>query len=298
MSKVIVIGSVNIDYTIYVDEFPKVGETLLGKKKISSLGGKGVNQAIAIKNAGGDVSFICFVGKDECGKQIKEHIASYKLDAHINEIDNLSSGNAFIFVDKHSRNEIVVLSLANFVDDISLVEKYDSLIKECEYIVLQNEINEVVNEYIIKRYGIDHKIIFNPAPAKKIKDELIPYLYFITPNEGELALISGEEDIEKGLDKLLNKGFKNIVVTLGEKGSIYVSKEKRIEVNSYKVNAIDTVAAGDTFLGYFVASLSKSKSIEDSLKYASAGAALSVTKNGAAPSIPHLSEVEEFLKSH
>lgn len=294
MGKVIVIGSVNIDYTIYVDSFPKVGETLLGDKKIAALGGKGVNQAIAIKNAGADVSFICFVGIDECATQIKSHIAHYGLKTYFNEV-NMDSGNAYIFVDKNSNNEIVVLSGANFYNDISLIKKYDSEIKEAEYIVLQNEIHKDMNEYIIKTYGKDHKIVLNPAPGKPIKKELIPYLYCITPNEGELALITGEKDLDKGIDVLLNKGVKNIVVTLGKNGCIFVNKEERIKRSAYRVKAIDTVAAGDTFLGFFVGSLALGKSIKESLRYASAGAGLSTTKKGAAPSIPTLDEVNTFL---
>ena len=150
MSKVIVIGSVNIDYTIYVNEFPKVGETLLGNKKIAALGGKGVNQAIAAKNAGSDVSFICFIGNDECAKQIKKHVNEYGLKTHFNEVDNFDSGNAYIFVDGKSQNEIVVLSGANYVKDIKLIKKYHSQIEEAEYIILQNEIHPDMNEYIIK----------------------------------------------------------------------------------------------------------------------------------------------------
>lgn len=294
MSKVIVIGSVNIDYTIYVENFPIVGETLLGDKKIAALGGKGVNQAIAIKNAGADVSFICFVGIDECATQIKSHIAHYGLKTYFNEV-NMDSGNAYIFVDKNSNNEIVVLSGANFYNDISLIKKYDSEIKEAEYIVLQNEIHKDMNEYIIKTYGKDHKIVLNPAPGKPIKKELIPYLYCITPNEGELALITGEKDLDRGIDSLLNKGVKNIVVTLGKNGCIFVNKEERIKRSACRVKAIDTVAAGDTFLGFFVGSLATGKSIKESLRYASAGAGLSTTKKGAAPSIPTLDEVNTFL---
>lgn len=294
MSKVIVIGSVNIDYTIYVDEFPKVGETLLGNKKIAALGGKGVNQAIAIKNAGADVSFICFVGKDDTAKQIKEHIAHYGLKTYFNEVD-MDSGNAYIFVDKHSNNEIVVLSGANYVHDLSLIKKYHSEIEESEYIVLQNEIDSEMNEYIIKTYGKTHKIVLNPAPGKPIKDELIPYLYCITPNEGELKLITSVS-FPEGVDVLINKCVKNIVVTLGEQGCFYASKDEQLKVPAFKVKAIDTVAAGDTFLGFFVGSLATGKSIKESLVYASAGAGLSTTKSGAAPSIPSLDEVERFLK--
>ena len=294
MSKVIVIGSINIDYTIYVDEFPKVGETLLGNKKIAALGGKGVNQAIAIKNAGADVSFVCFVGKDECAKQIKEHVNHYGLKTYFNEVD-MDSGNAYIFVDKHSNNEIIVLSGANFVHDLSLIKKYHSQIDEAEYIVLQNEIDPEMNEYIIKTYGKSHKIVLNPAPGKPIKEELIPYLYCITPNEGELKLITGEE-FPTGVQTLLDKGVKNIVVTLGEQGCFFANKDEQFKVPAFKVHAIDTVAAGDTFLGFFVGSLATGKSIKDALIYASAGAGLSTTKSGAAPSIPSLDEVEKFLK--
>ncbi len=297
MGKIFIIGSVNIDYTIYVDKFPKVGETLLGKNKVSALGGKGVNQALAATKAGGDVTFLCFVGKDDCGVQIKKHIKNYKIKAFVKTVE-YPSGNAFIFVDNDGNNEIVVASCANYVNDIKILESYKKGIEHSEYIVLQNEIHPDMNEYIIRTFGKTHKIVWNPAPAKKINEELYSYIYMATPNEGELKVLTGKETLDEGIQYLLDKGVQNVIVTLGSKGCIFVSKNETIKQDTFKVNAIDTVAAGDTFLGCLVASLSNGKEMKDALRFACAGAALSTTKVGAAPSIPSLDEINKLLEKN
>ena len=156
----------------------------------------------------------------------------------------------------------------------------------------------MMNRYIIEKYGHDHKIILNPAPALKLADNLLSSLYFITPNEGELALLTGKSNIDEGARFLLDKGVQNVVVTLGENGCVYYSKDRKLAAPAFKVNSIDTVAAGDTFLGCFVTSLAQGGTIEQALRFASAGAALSTTKSGAAPSIPNLKEIHSFLKNH
>ncbi|MCQ2793016.1 MAG: ribokinase [Bacilli bacterium] len=295
MHKVIVIGSVNIDYTIYVDSFPRVGETIHGYNKVSSLGGKGANQALAITRANVENKFLCFLGDDDTSNEIKENFDKYHIDAVPMTIKGVPSGNAFIYVDKDSNNEIIVLSGANFEGSVDVIKKHYDLIQQSEYIVLQNEINPLINEWVIKEFGKTHHIILNPAPGKPLKEELMPYIEYISPNEGELKLITKESDVSKGADYLLSHGVKNVIVTLGEKGSMYFSKERQIKVEPYKVNPIDTVAAGDSFLGFFVSQIASDKDIEYALRFASVGAALSTTKKGAAASIPSYDEIMQCM---
>lgn len=284
-----------MDYTSIVQELPKKGETILSNDFTNSSGGKGANQAVAAKRLGGDVSLIGAVGKDIAGTNLTK---SLKLEG-IN-VDNIKSvdlptGNAIITVDKNGDNTIVVYSGANFQVDEKLVDSCQALIKESEFVILQLEIpmeTVLYSAKLAKKYG--KKVILNPAPANELPKEIFKYIDYITPNETELFELTGADNVKSASRELINKGVKNVVVTLGEKGCYYLG-ERELEVESFKVKSMDTTAAGDSFNGALAVALGEGKTIEEALRFANAVGALTTTKIGAQTSLPNRQELEEFL---
>ena len=291
--KVAVIGSVNVDTTLYVKEFTKPGETIYSLDKKVAIGGKGMNQAVALKRAGADVTFFCSIGNDVEASFVKSCFEENDLNVHVDEVDS-PTGSAAIMVDSHSQNEIIIFSGANGNTNPSYL-KNPSLLEGFDIIVLQNEIPQEINDWIINTFHKTHTIIYNPAPSRKVDVDVVSKVAYLTPNEVEICDITGLDEAQS-IKYLIEKGVQNLVVTVGKDGVKYINKETNLLIPAYKVNAVDTVAAGDTFLGYFVSGLARNLSIEEALKLGNAGAALSVTKFGAVPSIPHLKDVVEFIK--
>lgn len=292
MKKILVIGSTNMDYTVYVDAMPKDGETINGINRFVQPGGKGSNQAIAILKAGGDVTFFGSINKsDSDGIIIKKTYDELGLKYVLKESDK-ETGNATIIVDKDSENRIIVVKGAN--DDISYKEIDDNLVKNNDIIVLQNEIPLETTEYILKNY-YNHEIVYNPAPAIELDDKYFKYITYFIVNETELSFYGKGETIEEKAKNLLNKGIKNVLVTVGKNGSfLFKQTGQIIQANAFKVDSVDTVAAGDTYLGYFIASKAKMLDDKEAMKIASKASAIAVTKKGAINSIPYLNEVENY----
>ena len=294
MKKVLVIGSVNMDYTVYSDSFPLPGETIFGTSRFIQPGGKGENQAIAIAKSHKVIChFIGAIGNDADGNEIKKVLSDNEVKAHLRIIDSCETGNATIVVNKSSENEIIIIAGANGQlkpEDIDL-----DLLKECDYVVLQNEISTTCNEYVMKKAKEFGKmVIYNPAPYRELKEELFTYIDFFIPNQIEFANYSGTSDLCIGVKKLLSKGVKNVLVTLGTKGSVLFNENEKIEVQACKVKAIDTVAAGDTYVGYFVASLASGYSKKEAMEIASKASSITVTRKGSVVSIPKGEEVYEI----
>jgi len=291
MKKVLVVGSINMDYTVYVNEFPLPGETILGSSRFIQPGGKGENQAVALAKSNKVIcNFIGAIGKDSDGNKIKEVLKEYKVNAFLKEFDDVETGNATIMVDKESENQIVIIKGAN--GEIKPEDIDVKLIEDCDYVVLQNEIPEEVNSFVIKYAKKCGKVVvYNPAPYRDIKDNLWNYIDFFIPNKIELFRYTGIEDPLEGSKQLLSKGVKNVLVTLGTRGSMLINNEETINVDAFKVDAIDTVAAGDTFVGYFVASLASGYSIKESMTNASKASSITVTRKGSVISIPYGKEV-------
>ncbi len=293
MKKVLVVGSVNMDYTVYTENFPLPGETIYGSSRFIQPGGKGENQAIAIAKSKKVIcDFVGAIGDDQDGKQIQDVLKSNGVNAHLKVIKGAETGNATIVVNKSSENEIIIVAGANGLlkpEDIDV-----ELIKDADYVVLQNEISEACNEFVMKKAKELGKIVvYNPAPYRKLKDELFSCIDYFVPNMIEFKNACGEEDIQKGAYKLLEKGVKNVLVTMGTKGSMLLEQNYQVSVQACKVKAVDTVAAGDTYVGYFVASLAAGYDDKEAMKIASKASSITVSRKGSVVSIPIGDEVYE-----
>lgn len=297
--KILSFGSLNIDYVYSVPHFVKKGETLSAKELNVYTGGKGLNQSIALARAGVETYQAGAIGTDGMFllEQLKE--AGVKTDL-VKILDDVRTGNAIIQNDDEGDNCIVLFGGTN---QAITKEQVDEAFKDFtneDYLLIQNEINEL--SYIVEKAKEEGmKIILNPSPMneKIMKLPLDQIDYFIL-NEIEamqiLEMDKPEEIDGKYIASLLHERFKDatIVLTLGSEGSVCISDDEYIEQSIYKVKAIDTTAAGDTYTGYFIAGILKGKTIKESMDIASKASAIAVTRQGAAPSIPVLEEVEEY----
>ena len=290
MKTILVIGSLNMDYTIYVDNFPKEGETILGNKRFIQPGGKGANQAAAIAKSGlVKCIFVAARGNDSDGDNAEKKLSELGAISKI-KISKKSTGNATILVDKSSENKIIIIPGANY--DLNPEDIDVKLIENSDYVVLQNEIKEETNEFVIKKANEFGKtIIYNPAPFRKITSDIFKYVDFFMPNKIELSQYSKKESVEEGAKEMLKLGVKNLIVTLGTKGSVLYNNKEKIVVNACKVKAIDTVAAGDTYVGYFASALASGNTIMKSMEIASKASSITVTRRGSLVSIPTGNEV-------
>ena len=302
MKNICVIGSLNMDLVVNVDTMPKPGQTLLGGNFKEVPGGKGANQAVAMARLEGNVSMIGKVGNDGFGKALIEALNSDNVNTnHIYKAD-CATGVAFITVDSNAQNSIVVAPGANFELTKDDIDKNIDCIKNCDIVVIQLETPLETVKYALQvSKDLGKYTILNPAPAVKLDDEIISNVDLLTPNETELEIISGmkiddEESIKSAAQKMIEKGVKELIVTLGSKGSLYISKDNSFFKPAYKVDAVDTTAAGDSFTGALAVALSNNKSMEEAMDFASKVGALSVMKEGAQSSLPTLKDVENFRR--
>ena len=297
IKKILVIGSSNTDMTVITDRLPVPGETVLGGKFAMGPGGKGANQAVAAQRLGGNTSFICKVGKDIFGENAVRHYRNEGLDTTGVMISEQPSGVALISVDKKAENCIVVASGANADITEADIEANRKAIEEASILLLQLEIPV---EAVVKAAKIGHEagvyVILNPAPACDLPEEIYRYLSLIIPNQTEIALMTGieardEEGAAKAVEALRDKGVKDVIVTMGSKGSMVYHEGKATFVPSQKVNAVDTTAAGDTYCGGLCVALSEGKDIIEAARFATAASALTVQKQGAQESIPYRKDI-------
>jgi len=304
-SKIVVIGSSNTDMIIKMSRIPKPGETILGGKFNTAAGGKGANQAVAAARAGGEVTFVARVGKDMFGQQAVEGFKKDNINVeNVITDENEPSGVAMIFVDDKGENSIAVASGANANLSIEDVENARDDVISANVVLMQLEtpIDTIRAAAKIAKDN-DVKVILNPAPAQKLDDELLSLLDILTPNETEAELLTGIEvkDVEsakKAGKALLEKGLEIVIVTLGSEGALLVTKNVTKLIKGFKVEAVDTTAAGDTFNGTLAVGIAEGKDMEDAIKFANGAGALSVTKLGAQPSAPLKSEIINLLKNN
>ena len=300
MKNICVIGSLNMDLVVNVDKMPKPGQTIIGSNFKEVPGGKGANQAVAMARLNGNVSMIGKVGEDGFGQTLINSLKNDKVDTTYIKTTKGATGVALITVDNNAQNSIVVSPGANFEVKEEDIDNNIEAIKNSDIVVLQLETPLNTIKYALKKSKeLNKYTILNPAPALKLDDEIIKNVELLTPNETELEIISGvsietEEDIQKAAQIIIEKGVKELIVTLGSKGSLYINKEKSIFKKAYKVEAVDTTAAGDSYTAALAVALSKDKNIKEAMDFASKVGALSVLKEGAQSSLPTLEDVENF----
>jgi ribokinase len=298
MPDILVVGSLNTDLVVRAPRFPQPGETLSGEDLQVIPGGKGANQAVAAARLGAYVSMLGRVGKDNFGDFLLDNLKSNHVDSQLVQRDDASTGTATIIVDGNGQNSIVLSSGAN--GKVSSADIESASFLHHKLLLLQLEIPTLTVLRAAQRAKENHLlVILNPAPAKDIPDELIALADFIIPNETELSLLTGMDvtDIpsaEKASRVLLQRGAKNVIVTLGSKGALIVDKETSTQVDTYSVNVVDTTAAGDAFIGGFAVSL-ESSTLADAVRYGCACGALAATKFGAQPSLPTVEQVDNLL---
>lgn len=291
MSRLVVIGSSNMDLTAKVRQIPLRGETVMSDGVVSSFGGKGANQAVAARRFGADVVFITKVGADGFGEEMKRHFINEGLpEQYIMVQDGVASGQAWICVQDNGENAIVVIPGANdclTADDVSALRE---VIEDADCLLLQLEMPmEAVETAARIAYEAGVKVVLNPAPARQLADSLLRCLYLITPNQGEAMLLT--DNAPDPAAALMDKGVENVIITLGEEGSVLRNAHKELLVPAVKVDAVDTVAAGDTYSGTLCAALCEGFSIEDAMGLATKASAISVTRCGAQASIPYRDEL-------
>ena len=303
MSKAVVFGSFVVDLMARSPHLPVPRETVKGSYFKMGPGGKGFNQCVAAHKAGAEVTMVTKLGRDAFGK-----VATDTMDSLNMPKDNLlfsdteDTGIALILVDENTaQNEIIIVPCAlNTITDEE-VKGTEKLLSDAEYVLLQLEVNQDANEKIVKLAKKHNcKVIVNTAPYSPISEEFLSDVYMVTPNEVEAREITGVEvkDLEscnKAANFFKEKGVEIVVITLGEMGAYVSVKEKSAIISPYKVKAVDTTGAGDAFNGALLAALTEGKDIFEAVKFANAGAALSVQKYGTTPSMPDRREIEDFI---
>lgn len=303
-AKVVVVGSLNMDLVTRAERLPRGGETLIGQSFATVSGGKGANQAVAAARLGARVSMVGCVGDDAYGEQLRGALLAEQVDCQAVSVVEGSSGVALIVVDDSSQNAIVIVAGANGLLSPEKVAGFDQVLQEAEVIICQLEVPLATVGYTLKRgRELGKTLILNPAPASApLPAEWYGSIDYLIPNESEASALSGVpvdslQSAEVAAARLIAAGAGKVIITLGAQGSLFANGHGFEHFSAPKVKAIDTTAAGDTFVGGFAAALASGKSEAEAIRFGQVAAALSVTRAGAQPSIPTLSDVQAFVPS-
>ena len=304
VNHVVVLGSINVDTTYHVNRFPQPGETIAAQSKSSAPGGKGANQAVAAARSGAQTAFVGAVGSDNEGQYMLEALKENDIDtSHINIDKYHGTGSAAITLDANGQNDIMVYGGANQAMQPGEFGDLSELLAHTDFLIAQFETPQAVALDLFKQAkerGVT--TVLNPAPAHEIMPELLQYTDVIAPNETECALLTGieltdEDSMLKSADYFRERGVKHLLITLGDRGVFYSTPDDHGLVPAFKVKAVDTTAAGDTFIGALCSQLEKDlANVEDSLRYAQRASSLTVQRMGAMPSIPTGEDVKAALK--
>ncbi|MCC5282518.1 ribokinase [Staphylococcus aureus] len=301
-NKVVILGSTNVDQFLTVERYAQPGETLHVEEAQKAFGGgKGANQAIATARMQADTTFITKIGTDGVADFILEDFKVAHIDtSYIIKTAEAKTGQAFITVNAEGQNTIYVYGGANMTMTPEDVINAKDAIINADFVVAQLEvpIPAIISAFeIAKAHGVT--TVLNPAPAKALPNELLSLIDIIVPNETEAELLSGikvtnEQSMKDNANYFLSIGIKTVLITLGKQGTYFATKNQSQHIEAYKVNAIDTTAAGDTFIGAFVSHLNKSQdNLADAIDFGNKASSLTVQKHGAQASIPLLEEVNQ-----
>ncbi|MBY4890292.1 ribokinase [Pantoea sp. DY-15] len=302
-AKLAVLGSINADHILNLAHFPRPGETVIGKQYQIAFGGKGANQAVAAGRAGADIAFIACVGADDIGERIRQQLQQDRIDtAPVETVADESTGVAMIFVNGEGENNIGIYSGANAALTPARVAQHQQVIADADALLMQLEspLESVLAAAKIAR-AQQTQLILNPAPATALSDELLALIDIITPNETEAEILTGiavksDEDAARAAAALHAKGIATVLITLGRRGVWLSEQGNGVRIPGFSVQAIDTIAAGDTFNGAFITARLEGVAMHDAVRFAHAAAAIAVTRPGAQPSVPWRTEIDAFLQ--
>jgi len=303
--KLVVLGSVNADHILMVDDFPRPGETVTGHGYRVLPGGKGANQAVAAARLGANMAFIACVGDDDFGRrQIKAYQSDGMDIRAVMTIKDMPTGIALISIAASGENSIAISPEANACLTPERIKAHRELLRNADTLLMQLESPlETIELAAGEAKAVGAQVILNPAPARELPDSLLSNLTMITPNETEAELLTGikvedEKDAAKAAQVFHGKGIPTVIITLGARGAFISAPDGARLVPGFRVQAVDTTAAGDTFNGALAAAMQEGRTTDEAIRFAHAAAALSVTRIGAQPSIPGRAEVDEFLKQN
>lgn len=290
-----------MDLVTRAPRLPRGGETLIGQSFATIPGGKGANQAVAAARLGAQVSMVGCVGSDAYGEQLRGALLVEGIDCQAVRVVEDSSGVALIVVDDNSQNAIVIVAGANGALTAEVLDSVDAVLQSADVIVCQLEVPDATVGHALKRgRELGKIIILNPAPASHaLPADWYACVDYLIPNESEAAVLSGLaveslETAEAAAAHLIAAGAGKVIVTLGAQGLMFANGTSFEHFPAPRVKAVDTTAAGDTFVGGFAAALAGGKNEVEAIRFGQAAAALSVTRSGAQPSIPTLLDVKAF----
>ncbi|GKX64412.1 ribokinase [Pragia fontium] len=301
-NKLVVLGSINADHILNVNEFPRPGETITGKDYRISFGGKGANQAVAAGRSGANITFIACVGDDDIGQQVCRQLAKDNIDIHpIERVADNHTGVAMIFVNGKGENMIAIDAGANAAVTPDYLEKYRQQVITADALLMQLETpleTIIAAAQLAKQHNT--LVALNPAPARELPDELLTNIDIITPNETEAEQLTGvaivnNDDANRAAAVLHARGIGTVIITLGSRGAwVSIDGIGRL-IEGYTVEPVDTIAAGDTFNGALITAMLEGQELSQAVRFAHAAAAIAVTRRGAQPSVPWRKEIDEFL---
>ncbi|EOC0124999.1 ribokinase [Cronobacter sakazakii] len=302
--QLVVLGSINADHILNLEAFPAPGETVTGSQYQVAFGGKGANQAVAAGRSGADIAFIACVGEDDIGERIRQQLSRDNIDvAPVSAVTGESTGVALIFVNGEGENVIGIHAGANAALTPERVNAQREKIANARALLMQLE-SPV--ESVIAAARIAHEnqttVILNPAPARALSDELLALVDIITPNETEAEKLTGvkvvdDDSAAQAARVLHQKGIETVIITLGSRGVWLSVNGEGQRVPGFRVKAVDTIAAGDTFNGALMTALLEGTPMLEAIRFAHAAAAIAVTRPGAQPSVPWRDEIDAFLQA-